>query len=59
MKRDYCLRMGYGFSEFNAQGVIDALESSVENECYKLENLEVRLFECQDCKNISSQDKCL
>jgi len=41
--------MGYTFCEFDAQGVVDAHQASVEGVCYKLENLKMRLFECQDC----------
>ena len=51
IKRAYCLQMGYTFCEFDAQSVVDAHEASVEGVCYKLENLKVRLFECQDCVN--------
>jgi len=50
-KREYCLQMGYTFCEFDAQSVVDAHEASVEGVYYKLENLKVRLFECQDCVN--------
>jgi len=50
-KREYCLQMGYTFCEFDAQSVVDAHEASVEGVCYKLENLKVRLFLCQDCLN--------
>ena len=50
-KREYCLEMGFTFSEFNAQHVLDAHDTALEGECYGLENLKVRLFECQDCRN--------
>jgi len=50
-KREYCLQMGYTFCEFDAQSVVDAHGASVEGVCYKLKNLKVRLFECQDCLN--------
>ena len=51
IKREYCLQKGYTFSEFNAQHVLDMHEASMEGVCYKIENLKIRYFECQDCIN--------
>jgi len=50
LKRKYCLEMGFTFSEFNAQHVLDTHNTALEGECYELENLKVRFFECQECE---------
>ena len=51
LKREYCLEMGFTFSEFDARHVVDAHDNALEGQRYELENLKIRLFECQDCIN--------
>ena len=50
LKRKYCLEMGFTFSEFDAQHVIDTHNNALEGESYELENLKIRYFECQECE---------
>jgi len=52
-KREHCLEMGYTFSEFNAQHVLDSHNTTNQGACYKLENLKIRVFLCQDCTNVN------
>jgi hypothetical protein len=51
LKREYCIDMGFTFSEFDARHVLDAHDNALEGEHYELENLKIRLFECQGCIN--------
>ena len=55
LKREYCLDMGFTFSEFDARHVIDAHDSAPEGSKYKLQNLKIRLFECPECVHQKAQ----
>jgi len=50
-KRVYCWEMGYTFAEFDAQHVIETHANREEDtQTYKLDNLKIRFFECDDCE---------
>jgi len=54
-KREYCLSMGYTFAEFHAQHVVDAHEKAVPGVPFMLENLKIRVFECDTCEQSRKQ----
>jgi len=49
-KRKYCLEKGYTFAEFHAPHVVEMHEKTQKGGTYKLENLKIREFECQQCE---------
>ena len=51
-KREYCLEMGYTFAEFHAPHVVEEYEKALPGSTFKLENLKIRIFECQQCKHM-------
>jgi len=56
-KREYCLRMGYTFAEFHASHVVEMHEKTQPGGIYKLENLKIREFECQQCEHARKQNE--
>jgi len=56
-KRKYCLEMGYTFAEFNAPHVVEMHEKTQKGGIYKLENLKIREFECQQCECVRKQNE--
>jgi len=55
-KREYCLRKGYSFGEFDAAHVLEA-HKSANGAIFKLENLKIRFFECDNCVLIKKKQR--
>ena len=55
-KREYCLRKGYSFGEFDAAHVLEA-HKSANGAIFKLENLKIVFFECQNCALIKEEKR--
>jgi len=56
-KRKYCLEKGYTFAEFHAPHVVEMHEKTHKGGTYKLENLKIREFECQQCECVRKQNE--
>jgi len=56
-KRKYCLEKGYTFAEFHAPHVVEMHEKTQKGGTYKLENLKIREFECQQCECVRKQNE--
>jgi len=53
-KREYCLRKGYSFGEFDAAHVLEA-HKSANGAIFKLDNLKINFFECDNCALIKEK----